>query len=968
MRRLRCLLLLVAAAAPATAVPASAATAPGFGTPTVVSNFHPGFEPDVAVDTSPTAGNGQIYTSTPFGFSTTQSFIFRSNDGGRSFHLAEGNFLGKPATCIGGGDTELQPDPVSGAVYFSDLQGLTNFSNSVSSDAGRTWQTSCSAVNGAGVDRQWIGVDTNGHTTPVGAGDQLGRLYEDYDNVQQDTNQDNELGNQLVMNESLDGVHYGSNCVTAGLPCLGPPAVISRDEGIPGNVVVDDNPGSPNLHTVYAVHTSSSNHSVAVSYCRGKGGDKTAAQVANDCSDPSQFAPGDPGHVNVNWKESLPRKSGQYLTGTLFASMAIDTAGNLYVTWAEYPADKNDHPSGPGVVKLAISTDGAKSWQGPFDVSPPELGNNVMPWVTAGSPGRVGIAWYGAQAAQEKSSYGPDTLDHGSWNVFYAQSVDALQSGLPTFDITRVTDHQTKFGNISTQGLGGSPDRSLGDFMQVRLGPDGGALISYVDDTSADRNPDYCQGCGQTPSEAAGPIMVARQTSGTSLLAGKPDISAGPDAFGSVTDPTGTGYPDAFYSSNGTDTKATPNLDVAGAQVTDADASHLAITLRTADPNLAKDLSGDPSLGGGVGEWIVRWAAPPYTAQGDGNIFYVGMQAGGDGAPQFYGGTTCAIGTTHTKYFTFPTQHAVPGSISGGTIRWTVPLSDVGKPAKGQGLYGITGFTATQVTPSNAANNGCSDTLTGSGADNIPNLIDATPPFSYAVGGRPANTGDLLTGVGVAPGASRSLCTARTGFTSARVDRRGHGLRISFRRRISRPVSVDVFQESSGRNVLGNRRVAHFARRTRSFTWNGHANRRGRHVTNGVYFVRLRMALGRGVNDDRRYPVSRRAGHFATRPAFYRRTSCAAISSFKLENPVFGGVHNRPVGISFRLATNARVAVAVLRGNRVVKRYAAATRRRNRTYRLRLAAERLRRAEYHVRLTVSVGGRTVVERLTARRL
>src|SRR4051794_13419895 len=621
------------------AAPAAADPTPGFDTPTVVDHFRPGFEPDVAIDRSPTAGRGQIYSSTPFGFSTTQSFIFRSNDGGASFHLTEGNFLGKPATCIGGGDSELQPDPVNGAVYFSDLQGLTNFSNSMSTDGGRTWQTSCSSVNGAGVDRQWIGVDTNGRTTPVGAGSDLGRLYEDYDNIEQDTNEDNELGNQIVMNESVDGVHYGSSCIAIGLPCAGPAAVISRDEGIPGNVVVDDNPGSPYQHTVYAVHTSASNRSVAVSYCRGKAGDKTAAAVANDCTDPTQAAPGDQGHVNVNWKESLPRAKGDYTTGTLFPSLAVDDVGTVYVAWSEYPTSKDDTtPTGPGVIKVAVSTDGGKTWDGPFEVSPPELGNNVMPWITAGSRGRIGIAWYGAAAAADGKNFGPDTLDHGSWNVFYAVSTDAVGSGPPTFALTQVTDHQTKYGNISTQGLGGSPDRSLGDFMQVQTGVDGQAVISYVDDTSADRNPDYCQGCGETPSEAAGPIMIARQDSGPSLLADRGNLTPGAHAFGAVSDPTGKGYPDAFFSSNGTDTKASPNLDVGGATVTQPDPAHLSISLTTADPNLAKDLTADSSLGGGVGEWLVRRGAPPHPRPGGGQIFFLGLQARARGPPPVHRG------------------------------------------------------------------------------------------------------------------------------------------------------------------------------------------------------------------------------------------------------------------------------------------------------------------------------------------
>src|SRR3954454_16561123 len=112
---MRALAGLVLAAALA-AVAADPALGVDFATPTVVSNFHPGFEPDAAID-----GAGQIYSSTPFGFSTTQSFIFRSNDGGQSFHLAEGNFLGKPATCIGGCEIYLLTQPLDNQNFISDL-------------------------------------------------------------------------------------------------------------------------------------------------------------------------------------------------------------------------------------------------------------------------------------------------------------------------------------------------------------------------------------------------------------------------------------------------------------------------------------------------------------------------------------------------------------------------------------------------------------------------------------------------------------------------------------------------------------------------------------------------------------------------------------------------------------------------------------------------------------------------------
>ncbi len=87
------------------------------------------------------ASDGATYTSFPFGFSTTQSFLYSSRDHGNSYQLTPGNVgVGKPATCVGGGDTDLYVDP-GNAIYFSDLQGLTNISQSRSTDGGKTFVT-----------------------------------------------------------------------------------------------------------------------------------------------------------------------------------------------------------------------------------------------------------------------------------------------------------------------------------------------------------------------------------------------------------------------------------------------------------------------------------------------------------------------------------------------------------------------------------------------------------------------------------------------------------------------------------------------------------------------------------------------------------------------------------------------------------------------------------------------------------
>ena len=55
------------------------------------------------------------------------------------------------------------------------------------------------------------------------------------------------------------------------------------------------------------------------------------------------------------------------------------------------------------------------------------------------------------------------------------------------------------------------------------------------------------------------------------------------------------------------------------------------------------------------------------------------------------------------------------------------------------------------------------------------------------------------------------------------------GKKVNFKvnRREERPFSVDVFQQTQGRKVIGNRLVARFKNKTKTFTWNG-KDRKGR--------------------------------------------------------------------------------------------------------------------------------------------
>ena len=266
------------------------------------------------------------------------------------------------------------------------------------------------------------------------------------------------------------------------------------------------------------------------------------------------------------------------------------------------------------------------------------------------------------------------------------------------------------------------------------------------------------------------------------------------------------------------------------------------------------------------------------------------------------------------------------------------------------------------------------DTLQNPGqAENV----DVAPTVMALFGQNPPlqNEGRVL-GEAFAPGVlfpgvreptTTGGCARARGLRSAAVTGRRRGLRVAFRRAAgARRVAVDVFRQSAGRRVLGNRLVARFRGRARSFTWRGRS-RRAR-VGDGVYLVRLRVRDRAGRLDVRRFVVRRRGGRFRRVAGSERRRSCGLLASFKLERPVFGGRHNRALSISFRLGRRARVGVAVLRGGRVVRRFRAATRGSGVTHRLRLPSERVGRGPVTIRLTASAGGRRVTARLVARRL
>ena len=733
-----------AVAAPAIAHPGvrAAAANPGgfrFSHEVVVDEQRSGFEPDI--ETGP---GDALYTSMPNGSLSGISYLWSSIDHGNSFQLVPGQALGtgRLENCPqGGGDTELQLDP-SGDLFYSDLQNLTNLTDSVSTDKGATFTSNCASQPNVIVDRMWYAIQGDYHGgTPTSNF----RIYEDYDAVGQGVSPSSIGSNQLVLTASNNGIAFApvinSN---PGASCFGGAAYdcVSDDEGISGNLKI-----APNGDVLIA-HTSGDGNAIEVSrgVISGTFPALTASWTASKLN--STLCPDFPvTAANVGKSEICG--------ATNFATIAEDSAGHFYVSFASQRlTDVNISgtptlvPSGPYEVYVASSVDGTH-WNPPVQVSSAPNTSNAFPWITAGSNGRVAVAWYSANETHEKPvtggvngtisnqtaspdplGYRFDELNHAEFSVQAGVSLDAL-SRTAKYSVVTVSEHPIKYGPICTQGLGCSitqGDRSLGDFLQVNHDARGALVFSYVDDTS-----NYFS-TGPTGAVASsGPTVVVREIGGPGLESGTINgPGAGPAVpIGSVTDPTG----DADYSANSQRTPAGDNLDLTYASLSRYSGGLIA-TMRV--KSLAS-LAVSPAAGGTTGEWILRFTTYDPGRNGNGNIYYAGMESVGGGAPTFVVGQPTAGGPPGMPLTEFNSSTAAKGTYDAktGTISIDIPFSALGGHQAGTTLYSATAFTGT-TTGSLSGNQNA-----------IVNQTDATSPFDWTISSNVPPT-TLINGVAVA--------------------------------------------------------------------------------------------------------------------------------------------------------------------------------------------------------------------------
>jgi hypothetical protein len=701
------------------AKPGLSSKGPVFGREVVVDHQRIDGEPSLAID-----GTDRIYIAGPFGFSTTASYVWRSTDHGKSFHLVPGNLApyGKPlVTCVGGGDSALAIDSLN-RLYFTDLQGLTDVSNSVSSDEGTTWLSTCNAASAIGVDRPWIaafGDPQNG-----------GALYQTVDQIEQCITPCGEgeggLGqvgsNMLEITRSQDGVTF--------TPL---PAQQIEPDGIVSGIVTDSKGGVYIAHTGYvdpqthnfiggSDNNGNDNAIVVVIFPKGYNmaspipltGNQTLCQMQPDVCTTSivytaPLLPGSPGNSTVT-------------VGQDFSPIAIDRAGNLYVVWSQASVDSSSGLiNGTSQIYMAVSANHGATWGSPVRVTgaTPSLQTNLFAWVAAGDPGRVDVVWYGTptlgSCPNQPCGSGAITAH---WSVMMAQSLNAIVNGAPnpnpSFATTQVSEVSNHYGQICTFGIGCTTggDRGLLDFLSVTVGHQGEANVVWAD--AVNRN--------SVMGTSSAVISFSRQVAGPSLYTNVGQVTGQSPASG-----VGTGSPDAFYSADGTATLGTGNLILQSAAVTMPDQQHYRFTINVSD---LSTLFVPPTLGGTDAVWMARWEVP--DPNGPGHTYFAAMESDGGQAPTFFDGETLALSDTHGKFLTYNPANSIQGSFAasstGGVITLNVPVADVGGNPNAN-LYSIIAVTATQLTPSSAGSVGSSTTGTSTGP--IFNQIDATEPFDF---------------------------------------------------------------------------------------------------------------------------------------------------------------------------------------------------------------------------------------------
>ncbi len=588
------------------------------------------------------APDGSYWETGPWGFSTTQSFMHRSVDGGDQFNVVSPTAL-RPNPPPGGGDSTTAIDD-QGVVYFGDLEGaFEELDCSVSNDNGNNWRKNPACVQATGTDRQWMAIDNgSNHTIGItGAADNT--IFYSFHDIA--------LGHLMFSSPGSTGVTDPVGGLVFTSVITGDPTGLFYDGG--GNCgELTFDPLSRNLY----YPCGAGNH-VDITVGHVNPGQRTGLTFTTT---------------------SLPASPGGTVSN-LFPLVAIDSAENVYLVWS----DTGDHN-----LYYAYSTDHGTTWSPAVKVNQPPAKSCVFAWAEAGAPGKLLGIWLGNDSAVLSDNMPNWNSDPAAAALFpwfgYVALITNANTPSPLVEQDRFTEKPMHYGQICNSGIGCTTqnpmgDRTMADFLSVDFASDGAIQVIFNDVTS---------------QYHGAHLMLARQLTGPTPLG---TTLTKPTPGNPMFDPTGDAQV-PHYSPTGTGANV-PQLDFTGVAVnqTNPNTIKVSMTLNSLSSLL-------PPTGKTSAFWITRFQALSKNDAGTGEayrIFYVGAESVGGTAPTFFAGSPTLIGlpsgctqTTSCKVVQYPAEISVTGSVTGNTICIDLPINAFGNGRPiGSTLYNVAAFS-----------------------------------------------------------------------------------------------------------------------------------------------------------------------------------------------------------------------------------------------------------------------------------
>jgi hypothetical protein len=575
----------------------------------------------------------------------------------------------------GGGDTELSIDRQN-RVYYADLAALASYKVTRWNDPARNMATPGAVGNGQqnanGFDRQWFGLWDPTPAQAAAAG-YTGPLPVNY----------------LLFAEALLGSSCSSgSCESAAYSTNGTnysSTTASYNQTGDGPAVVD-----PKTGAVFEAIGYDNNH-VGISILRRN-----------------------PNHPNNPALKRVQRvKAAAMPTGTsyntIFPVISIDKNRTIYLAWATQSSKTTaaDHQAWQVYYTYATAASGWTNFHKPVRISSPgraPVTSNTMPWLAAGTGGRVAAVWYGTNDIH----HNPSTQDnHQAWNVYLSMLTNA-DSATPNIRQTKVTNHPMHYGTICLAGLGciaQAGNRNLADFFEVVPDPKTGAVSIIYDDTGAYQTQTVVPSGSGVPNSAvdhsgAPLVTIAKQRSGIGLFG---TSVSGPGRFGSKQiDPAGDALFDPVYG-----TSDVNQLDL---KAVNFHATQKSLVFRIAVRTLHHRAKAIQRLGATTLQYVVRWSGSRIKDQrGLRNpVWYASAETGATGPPKFSAGETqsvdlCSVSGCTPHAFEYPKPPAGGQTVSGKRVKTLghkpdyfvirVPKSAVGDPKKGSILQSLSAYS-----------------------------------------------------------------------------------------------------------------------------------------------------------------------------------------------------------------------------------------------------------------------------------